>query len=46
MFLPPVRLHEDAVDGFESDDLFLIAEGFEQGTDAEVSQSPKQSSED
>ena len=31
-----VGLHEDAVDLFQIDDAFLVADGFEQGAQAEV----------
>lgn len=36
MVVSPVWLHEDAVDLFQIDDAFLVADGFEQGTQAEV----------
>ena len=34
--VPPMRLHENGVDLLEIDGAGLVADGFDQGTDAEV----------
>jgi len=41
MVFSPVRLHQDAVDLFEADDLFAVADSFEQGGEAEVADAPQ-----
>jgi len=41
MIFSPVRLHEDAVDLVDADDLFTIPDGLEHGGDAEVAGTPE-----
>ena len=42
MIFSPVRLHQDAVDLVDADDLLAISDGFEHGGDAEVAGTPEQ----
>ena len=41
LLFTPMRLHEDAVDLVKADFAFAVADGFEQGSDAQVAYAAK-----